>query len=61
MGMQVPTIWSLVGAVLICSTTLCLGVFERAKKAEPAANHAKQDAAVAREDGYSQLPSGGRQ
>ncbi|KAK9837654.1 hypothetical protein WJX74_002242 [Apatococcus lobatus] len=58
---DVPTIWSLVGAVLICSMTLSLGVFERAKKADPAVNHAKQDAATAHEDGYSQLPSEGRQ
>ena len=58
--LQVPTIWSFVGAVLICSTTLLLGVFERKKKEDPAASHAKQDMAAAREDGYSQLP-GGRQ
>ncbi|KAK9865750.1 hypothetical protein WJX84_008399 [Apatococcus fuscideae] len=51
---DVPTIWSLLGAILICSTTLMLGVFERSKKAEPAA---KRDAADAQEDGYTQLPS----
>ena len=33
-GMQVPTPWSLLGAGLILSSTLMLGVFERKKDIE---------------------------